>query len=64
MTNTIATSTASINSDSKKVTYKIEGYILHTVLSVIILLIIVIITISNYCYLLSLYKEKVKTKRD
>ena len=64
MTNTIATSTASINSDGKKVTYKIEGYILHTVLSVIILLIIVIITISNYCYLLSLYKEKVKTNRD
>ena len=64
MTNTIATSTASINSDGKKVTYKIEGYILHTVLSVIILLIIVIISISNYCYLLSLYKEKVKTKRD
>ena len=38
MANTIATSTVSINSDGKKVRYKINFYILHTVLLVIILL--------------------------
>ena len=35
MTNTIATSTVSINSDGKNLRYKIDCYILHTVLLVI-----------------------------
>ena len=46
MTNAIATN-VSINSDGKKVRYKIDSYILHTVLLVIILLLI--ITILCYC---------------
>ena len=44
---TIATN-VSINSDSKKVRYKINCYILHTVLLVIILLLIITIICYHY----------------
>ena len=47
MTNTIATD-VSINSDDKRVRYKIDCYILHTVLLAMIL--ILIITIICYHY--------------
>ena len=46
--NTIATSTVSINSEDKKLRYKIDCYTQHTVLLVIILLLI--ITIICYYY--------------
>ena len=51
MTNIISTnvaSTVSINSDDKKVRYKTDCYILHTVLLGIILLFIIIIIFCNY----------------
>ena len=47
MTNTIATN-VSIIADDKKVRHKIDCYILHTILLVIILLLI--ITIMSYHY--------------
>ena len=56
MANTIGRSTVSINSDSKKVKYRIDWFILHTVLSVIILLLI--ITISCYHYAKHRSKQK------
>ena len=56
MTNTIATSTVSINSDGKKVRYKTDCYILHTVLLVIILPLI--ITIICYHYVKRRSKQK------
>ena len=51
VTNTISTnvaSTVSINSDYKKVRYKMDSYILHTVLLVIILLFITAIICYRY----------------
>ena len=62
MTNTIATnatSTMSINCHNKKVRYKIDCYILHTVLLVIILLLIITII----CYPFAKHREQNKTKR-
>ena len=47
MTNTVATD-LSINSDDKKVRYKIDCYILHTVLLAIMLILINTI-ICNHC---------------
>ena len=47
ITNTIATN-MSINSDDKKVRYKINCYILHTVLLAIILLLIITIVCYHY----------------
>ena len=47
ITNTIATNVA-INSDDKKVIYKIDCYILHIFLLVIILLLIITITCYHY----------------
>ena len=47
MTNTIATN-GSINSDDKKVRYKINCYILHTILLVIILLLMVTVVCYHY----------------
>ena len=47
MTNTIVTN-VSIDSDDKKVRYKIDCYVLHTVLLVIILLLIITIICYNY----------------
>ena len=47
MINTIATNT-SINSDDKKVRYKIDSYILHAILLVIILLLIITIICYHY----------------
>ena len=47
MTNTIATN-VSINSDDKKVRYKINCYILHTILVVIILLLTVTVICCHY----------------
>ena len=55
MTNTIPT-TVSINSDGKKVKYKIDCYILHEVLLVIILLLIT--TIICYHYVKHRSKQK------
>ena len=55
ITNTIAAN-ASINSDNKKVRYKIDCYILHTVLLVIVLLLI--ITITSYHYAKDRSKQK------
>ena len=55
ITYTIAAN-ASINSDNKKVRYKIDCYILHTVLLVIILLLI--ITITSYHYAKDRSKQK------
>ena len=54
-TKTVATN-VQINSDDKKVRFKIDCYILHTVLSVIILLLI--ITITCYHYLKHRSKQK------
>ena len=54
MTNTIATN-ASINYHTKKVRYKIDCYIMHTVLLAIILLLI----ITVICY----YCAKLRSKR-
>ena len=48
MANTIGRSTVSINSDGKKVKYKVDWFILHTVLSVIILLLIITIICYHY----------------
>ena len=48
MANTIGRSTVSINSDGKKVKYKIDWFILDTVLSVIILLLIITIICYHY----------------
>ena len=56
MTDTIARN-ASINCNSKKVRYKIDWYILHTVLLVIILLLV--ITIICYHYEKQRKKKKV-----
>ena len=56
ITSTIATSTVSINSDSKKLRYKIACYILHTVLLVIILLSI----ITNIFYHYAKHRSKQK----
>ena len=53
VTNTIATN-VSIHSDSKKVRYKLDCYIVHTVLLVIILLLIVFII----CYLYAKHRSK------
>ena len=55
ITNTIATN-KSINSDDKKVRYKIDWYILHIVLSMIIFLLITIII----CYQYSKHRSKLK----
>ena len=41
-------STMSINSDGKKVRYKMNCYILHTVLLVVILLFIIVIICYHY----------------
>ena len=46
--NTIGRRTVSMNSDGKKVKYKIDWFILHTVLSVIILLLIITIICYHY----------------
>ena len=56
MTNYIAASTASINSDIKNVRYKIDCYILHTVVLVIILLLIDTII----CYYYAKHRSKPK----
>ena len=48
MTNTVVASTVSINSDSKNVRSKIDCYILHGVLLVIVLLLIVTIICYHY----------------
>ena len=56
VTNNIATSTLSINSDGKNERYKIVCYILHTVLLVIILLLIIAIM----CYLYAKHRSKQK----
>ena len=56
ITNTIATSTVSINPDGKKRRYKIDCYILHTVLLVIALLLL--ITIIWYHYAKHRSKQK------
>ena len=53
--NTIATN-KSINSDDKKVRYKIDRYILHIVLLMIIFLLITIII----CYQYSKHRSKLK----
>ena len=50
------TSTVSINSDDKKVRYKIDCYILHTTLLVIILLLIIAII----CYHHTKHRSKQK----
>ena len=55
ITNTIATN-KSINSDDKKVRYKIDCYILHIVLLMIIFLLITIII----CYQYSKHRSKLK----
>ena len=55
MTNTIATN-MSKNSDDKKVRYKIDCYILHTVLLAIILLLIIAII----CYQYAKHRSKEK----
>ena len=55
ITNTIATN-KSINSDDKKVRYKIDWYILHIVLLMIIFLLITIIV----CYQYSKHRSKLK----
>ena len=55
ITNTIATN-KSINSDDKKVRYKIDWYILHIVLLMIIFLLITIII----CYQYSKHRSKLK----
>ena len=55
MTSTIETN-ASINCHNKNVRYKIDCYILHTVLLVIILLLIIAII----CYHYATYKSKQK----
>ena len=55
--NTIAPSTVSINPDGKKRRYKIDCYILHTVLLVITLLLL-IITIIWYHYAKHRSKQK------
>ena len=47
MTSTIATN-VSINSDDKKLGFKIDCYILHTVLLLIILLLIITIICYHY----------------
>ena len=47
LTNAVATN-ASINSDDKKVRYKIDCYILHTVILVIILLLLITIICYHY----------------
>ena len=62
MTNTIATnatSTVSISCHNKKVRYKIDCYVLQTVLLVIILLLIITII----CYPFAKHREQNKTKR-
>ena len=56
MTNTIAKN-VSINSDGKKVKYKIDSYILNIVLLVIILLLIVTII----CYIMQNIGQSKKT---
>ena len=63
MTNTIPTNitnamstNASTNSDSKRVRYEMDCYILHIILLVIILLFI----ISIICYLYTKHKSKLK----
>ena len=55
ITNTIATN-KSINSDDKKVRYKIDWYILHIVLLMIIFLLTTIII----CYQYSKHRSKLK----
>ena len=55
ITNTIATN-KSINSDDKKVRYKIDWYILHIVLLMIVFLLITIII----CYQYSKHRSKLK----
>ena len=55
ITNTIAKN-VSINSDDKKVRYKIDCYILHAVLLVIILLLI----ITVICYHFAKHRSKQK----
>ena len=55
ITNTIATN-KSINSDDKKVRYKIDWYILHIVLLMIIFLLITIMI----CYQYSKHRSKLK----
>ena len=57
MTNTIPTN-MSTNSDGKKVRYKMDCYILHTVLLVMVLLFITIII----CYHYAKHRSKLKKK--
>ena len=56
MTNTIVTN-ASINDHNKKVRYKMDCYILQTILLVILLLLLIIITT---CYHYAKYRSKQK----
>ena len=53
---TIVTSTVSINSEDRKVRYKRDCYILHTILLVIILLCIITII----CYIYAKHRSKLK----
>ena len=57
VTNTIATGTVSINCHNKKVGYKIDCHILHTILLVVILLLV-----KKYTMLTNYYFDNRKCK--